>query len=68
MSYQPGDEVIDGISNCCGANVLMPDLCSDCGEHCEAIFPCRDCEEELSQKTWSDLDGLCWQCVCALHD
>ena len=22
-------------SNCCGAAILMPDLCSDCGEHCE---------------------------------
>lgn len=24
-------------SNCCGAPVKWADICSDCGEHCEAI-------------------------------
>jgi len=25
-------------SNCCGASVMMGDICSDCGEHCEAEY------------------------------
>ena len=24
-------------SDCCGATIVMSDICSDCGEHCEAI-------------------------------
>lgn len=24
----------DGVSNCCGALVLTPDVCTDCKEHC----------------------------------
>lgn len=29
------DAIVSGVSNCCGAKVYMPDVCSDCGEHCE---------------------------------
>jgi len=24
-------------SNCCDAPIIMSDICSDCGEHCEDI-------------------------------
>jgi hypothetical protein len=24
------------VSNCCGARVMHGDMCSECGEHCEA--------------------------------
>lgn len=29
------DAIAQGMSSCCGANVYLPDICSDCGEHCE---------------------------------
>lgn len=29
------DAVVVGFSNCCGARVYQPDICSECGEHCE---------------------------------
>ena len=25
-------------SNCCGAPIVMHDICSDCGEHCDPIM------------------------------
>jgi hypothetical protein len=25
------------VSNCCGAKVIMTDICESCGEHCEPI-------------------------------
>lgn len=28
------DATAEGVSNCCGAKVYMPDICSDCKEHC----------------------------------
>ena len=35
------------ISDCCGAPIYSDsDICSDCGEHCEAIDP--DTEEETN--------------------
>ena len=27
----------DGLSDCCGAQIIMGDICSECGEHCEAV-------------------------------
>lgn len=26
-----------GISECCGAEVIMHDICSECGEHCDIV-------------------------------
>lgn len=28
---------VDGVSNCCGAKVIISDICADCKEHCEVI-------------------------------
>ncbi len=37
MSFDVRDAIIGGVSsNCCGAAVLLGDMCADCGEHCEA--------------------------------
>jgi hypothetical protein len=35
-SWDPRDAYEEGLSNCCGAPIMMGDICSDCGEHCEA--------------------------------
>ena len=38
-SWDPSDAYEHGAtSNCCGASVMMGDICSDCGEHCEAEY------------------------------
>ena len=38
-SWDPSDAYEGGASsNCCGASVMMGDICSDCGEHCEAEY------------------------------
>ncbi len=37
MSTILSDLTLPGISNCCGAKVYIPDICSDCKEHCEAV-------------------------------
>jgi len=29
------DSYEDGLSNCCGARVVLVDICSDCKEHCD---------------------------------
>jgi len=43
MSYSKGDEIDQGVvSDCCGAQVTLGDLCCDCYEHCEPF----DSEEE----------------------
>ena len=34
--FDPSDEDGDGLSDCCGAPIVMHDICSECGEHCEA--------------------------------
>ena len=26
-----------GESDCCGARIIMGDICSECGEHCENV-------------------------------
>jgi hypothetical protein len=37
MSFDPRDAFIGGASsNCCGASVLIGDICAECKEHCEA--------------------------------
>lgn len=42
MSMDPQDAIIGGVSsNCCGASVLLGDMCSECKEHCEA-----ECDHE----------------------
>ena len=33
-SMDPQDFYEEGLSDCCGAPVMMGDICSDCGEHC----------------------------------
>ncbi len=36
MSMDAQDFIIGGsVSNCCGAPVMLGDMCSECGEHCE---------------------------------
>lgn len=34
------------VSSCCGARVIMIDICSDCKEHCEAV---KEEDEENEQ-------------------
>lgn len=41
-SYEYGE-----VSDCCGAEIIHGDICSDCGEHCDAVsdedeMPSRD--------------------------
>lgn len=31
-----------GLSSCCGAEIIMGDICSDCQEHCDDA--CSDCD------------------------
>ena len=31
------DITLEGNSNCCGAGVLEPDICTSCGEHCGIV-------------------------------
>ncbi len=48
MSFDATDAFIGGVvSNCCGAQVLLGDMCADCGEHCEA-----ECEHD-----WQAVDN-----------
>lgn len=35
MGVEISDFYEDGVSHCCSAKIFTPDLCSDCGEHCE---------------------------------
>ena len=35
-SWDPSDSYEPGVySNCCGAEVIHGDICSECGEHCD---------------------------------
>ncbi len=34
--FDSGDNDGDGLSDCCDAPIIMHDICSACGEHCEA--------------------------------
>jgi hypothetical protein len=35
-SWDPSDAFTGETSNCCGAPIMMGDICSDCKEHCDA--------------------------------
>ena len=45
--YDP--EGFGALSNCCGARIIMGDLCSDCGEHCEP-------DEEVDETGDAEID------------
>lgn len=45
-------------SACCGARVYIPDICTDCGEHCSVETTCDDC----------DGSGLLNNCPCPTCD
>lgn len=46
MSVELSDFFEGGVfSNCCGARVMMGDICADCKEHCEAVK--EDEEDEI---------------------
>jgi len=32
-----GDITSSNLSDCCGAPIVMEDICSDCKEHCEPM-------------------------------
>ena len=40
------DMSVEGMSNCCGAKVYEPDICSQCKEHCEVENEDMDCLDE----------------------
>lgn len=46
------------VSNCCGARVVMPDICDDCKEHCEPVDNDEICPEcgQLPE------EGACYFC------
>ena len=47
MSSDYGDFIEYGlVSGCCGAQIIMSDLCMECKEHCDAIKEDEDDEEE----------------------
>lgn len=47
-SWDPSDAYEQGAySNCCGASVMMGDICSDCGEHCEAEYWDDEVDEQM---------------------
>ena len=47
MSFDPADCFEYGESNCCGARVMLGEMCFECGEHCEVIDPLEE-EEEIT--------------------
>jgi hypothetical protein len=47
-SWDPSDAYEYGVSSdCCGASVMMGDICSDCGEHCDTYEDDDDSNESL---------------------
>lgn len=38
-------------SDCCGAEIIMGDLCSNCKEHCEAVDDGEDYQDD--HEAWS---------------
>jgi len=46
------------VSDCCGAEIIFTDICSDCKEHCEPIEDEEECYEsdEPEIDTFSDAD------------
>jgi hypothetical protein len=54
MSYSQGDEIEYGVvSDCCGAEVIYQDICSDCKEHCDPISDEED-DDELTPEQMND--------------
>ena len=49
-SWDPSDAFSGETSNCCGAPIMMGDICSDCKEHCEA----EEDEEEFATINFDD--------------
>lgn len=47
-AFDPSDNDSEGSSDCCGAPIVMGDICSECGEHCEA----DDLDEESVIGGW----------------
>ena len=47
-SWDPSDAFTGETSNCCGAPIMMGDICSDCKEHCEAEEEDEEYPEDLS--------------------
>tara|TARA_R100000734_G_C3216310_1_gene29514 strand:+ start:120 stop:284 length:165 start_codon:yes stop_codon:yes gene_type:complete len=33
---------LEPVSACCGADIILHDLCDDCHEHCENIYETED--------------------------
>lgn len=66
MSFDPTDAFIGGVSsNCCGAAVLIGDMCAECHEHCEAE---SDEEEDESQEGPSDALQELWRASAEAAD
>lgn len=51
-SWDPWDAYEHGVSSdCCGASVIMGDICSDCGEHCETYSDDDDEDFDFSNES-----------------
>lgn len=51
-SWDPSDAYDYGVSSdCCGASVMMGDICSDCGEHCDTYSDDDDEEFDFSNES-----------------
>ncbi len=42
MSHDPLDCFEDGLSDCCGARVMLGGICAACKEHCDTDKPERE--------------------------
>ena len=44
------------LSNCCGAEIIYHDICSDCKEHCEpedcTCGVCGECRDRKREEYW----------------
>ncbi len=49
MSFDPLDAYTGGLSDCCGAPIMLGEMCSECKEHCNPQ------EEEEEQDNPEDL-------------
>ena len=47
-AFDPSDSDGEGLSDCCGAPIVMGDICSGCREHCEAE---EEIDENISKST-----------------
>jgi hypothetical protein len=58
MSMDKTDFYVAGhSSSCCGAEVLLGDMCADCGEHCEAVADGNDGAEKAADE-WAQQKQL----------